>query len=129
MQKELFEWQNECLDIWFRSGCRGIVNAVTGGGKTVLALNAAKRLESSLREHGHKLKIRIIVPKTFLVSQWRAAILEETNARRGDIGCYFGSHKDDPSLRYDLCTEFGPVFPVEAHSRGHTKGLPCPFNR
>ena len=49
MQKELFEWQRECLDIWFRSGCRGIVNAVTGGGKTVLALNAAKRLESSLR--------------------------------------------------------------------------------
>ena len=88
MQKELFEWQRECLDIWFRSGCRGIVNAVTGGGKTLLALNAAKRLESSLREHSHKLKIRIIVPKTFLVSQWRAAILEESDMRLS-LKCQF----------------------------------------
>jgi len=115
LQKELFEWQNECLDIWFRSGCRGIVNAVTGGGKTVLALNAAKRLESSLREQGHKLKIRIIVPKTFLVSQWRAAILEETDARRGDIGCYFGSHKDDPSLRYMIYVLNSARFSLSRH--------------
>jgi len=37
MHKELFDQQRECLDLWFRSGSRGIVSAVTGGGKTVLA--------------------------------------------------------------------------------------------
>jgi len=37
MHKELFDRQRECLDLWFRSGSRGIVSAVTGGGKTVLA--------------------------------------------------------------------------------------------
>jgi len=35
MPKELFNWQRECLDLWFRSDNRGIVSAVTGGGKTV----------------------------------------------------------------------------------------------
>jgi len=40
------------------------------------------------------------VPKTFLVSQWRAAILEETDACHSEIGCYQGAHKDNPALRY-----------------------------
>lgn len=115
MQKELFDWQRECLELWTKSGSRGIVNAVTGGGKTVLALHAATQLESTLRQQGQKLKIRIIVPKTFLVSQWRAAILEETDIRRSEIGCYCGSHKDDPALRYMIYVLNSARFSLSRH--------------
>jgi len=115
LQKELFDWQRECLDLWSRSDNRGIVSAVTGGGKTVLALHGAKLLEETLRRQGRKLKVRIIVPKTFLVFQWKAAILEETDVRRSEIGCYWGSHKDDPALRYMIYVMNSARFSLSRH--------------
>ena len=39
--KTLFPWQQKCLALWFKNGCRGIVNVVTGAGKTLLALGGA----------------------------------------------------------------------------------------
>ena len=48
MKKELYQWQEECLERWFSNNGRGIVQAVTGAGKTFLALTAAARLEKWL---------------------------------------------------------------------------------
>ena len=48
MKKELYQWQEECLERWFSNNGRGIVQAVTGAGKTFLALTAAARLEKRL---------------------------------------------------------------------------------
>ena len=45
-EKNLFKWQRDCLQKWFDNGCRGIVNVVTGAGKTVLALAAAHNLRA-----------------------------------------------------------------------------------
>ena len=39
----LYKWQKECLEEWEKNRCRGIINVITGGGKTVLALSAANR--------------------------------------------------------------------------------------
>ena len=36
--------KEECLNRWQSNGCRGMVQAVTGSGKTFLALTAADRL-------------------------------------------------------------------------------------
>ena len=48
MKNSLYTWQEECLDRWFQNQCRGMVQAVTGSGKTMLALNAIERLEKNL---------------------------------------------------------------------------------
>ncbi len=71
MKISLYPWQEECLDRWFQNQCRGMVQAVTGSGKTLLALNAIERLEKSLPQ---KLHIKIVVPSGSLMHQWNRAI-------------------------------------------------------
>ena len=88
---QLHEWQTECLHIWARSGYRGIVNAVTGSGKTVLALSAVKHLEIV---SGKELRVKIVVPQTFLTGQWKEELKRLLGAKPADIGVYCGSRKD-----------------------------------
>lgn len=85
-----YVWQIECLNAWISNNCRGIVNVVTGAGKTTLALSAIEHLE----KYHANLKIKIIVPQTFLLSQWTHEIIRHTGARRDEIGVYSGKHKD-----------------------------------
>ena len=95
---KLYDWQTECLEIWEKNQCRGIINVVTGAGKTVLALVAAQKLEKA--PGGERLKVKIIVPKTFLVYQWYYALNEMLGAARGDIGKYMGTHKSNSDQKY-----------------------------
>jgi superfamily II DNA or RNA helicase len=88
---------------------------VTGGGKTVLALHGARLLGESLARRGEALKVHVVVPKTFLVSQWRAAILAELGIRRREIGSYQGAHKDDPSLPYMIYVLNSARFSLSRH--------------
>ena len=71
MARQLRRWQAEALAAWEASGCRGIVGAVTGGGKTVFALACIERRkpETAL----------IVVPTVALLDQW----WEETAAHFG----------------------------------------------
>lgn len=73
MSKELYDWQEECLDKWFANNCRGMVQAVTGSGKTLLALTAVSRLEQQL---GQQLRVKIVVPTSTLMRQWNRTLLE-----------------------------------------------------
>ena len=41
--KKLYAWQKECLAAWEENRFRGIINVVTGAGKTYLALAAIER--------------------------------------------------------------------------------------
>lgn len=61
---ELRRWQREALEIWEANHYRGIVGAVTGGGKTIFALAciASRRPETAL----------IVVPTVALLDQWWA---------------------------------------------------------
>ena len=87
----LHNWQSECLEIWERNGFRGIVNAVTGSGKTVFALAALEHLsERETRE----LRVKIVVPQTFLASQWKDEIRRQIGAPASDIGTFSGKQKD-----------------------------------
>jgi len=69
--RQLRRWQAEALAAWEASGCRGIVGAVTGSGKTVFALACIERRkpETAL----------IVVPTVALLDQW----WEETAAHFG----------------------------------------------
>ncbi|MDD3269729.1 MAG: DEAD/DEAH box helicase [Syntrophomonadaceae bacterium] len=101
LRKNLFPWQVECLNVWFQNQGQGIVNVVTGAGKTVLALGAIARLEYALSsEPVHCLKIKIVVPKVFLANQWAQILQDDLAVPREDIGIYSGAHKDLPHRKY-----------------------------
>jgi len=55
-------WQQDALALWNRAGNRGIVEVVTGGGKTIFALSCIKEIgaDTSL----------VIVPTLALLDQW-----------------------------------------------------------
>ena len=95
---QLYDWQTECLDKWTENQYKGIVNVVTGAGKTILALAAVQQLEKAFG--ADDLAIKIIVPKTFLVRQWFKAINESLGVSRDDIGIFLGTHKGKTDRKY-----------------------------
>lgn len=114
MSKELYEWQEECLKRWFENNGRGMVQAVTGAGKTFLALSAAERLD---RMHENRLRIKIVVPTGELMRQWEHSLREflseigkddrdsgrkgkQTEDFRHMIGLRGGGYKARPDYKY-----------------------------
>lgn len=73
MEKPLYPWQEKCLEHWFTNQGRGIVQAATGTGKTLLALTAANRLD---REQNSEMRIKIVVPTGALLRQWDQALVQ-----------------------------------------------------
>lgn len=61
---DLWAWQQEALTAWYANGCRGIVEAVTGTGKTLLGLEAA----AHARADGQRTTV--LVPSIDLQEQW-----------------------------------------------------------
>ena len=102
MSLSLYPWQQSCMEAWFHNKGRGIVQVVTGAGKTFMALSCAHQLDANYQG---KLKIRILVPKTFMVSQWKSFILDQHELfgiERQDIGIWYGLHKDPPDRKVML---------------------------
>jgi superfamily II DNA or RNA helicase len=87
--RELYRWQLDALISWLRCGRRGVIEAVTGSGKTDVAIAAAS---DALRRGRFVL---VVVPSRVLMEQWHgrltAAIPEGRIGRLGDNG------KDVPS--------------------------------
>ena len=69
---ELYKWQQDCLETWKQNRCQGIVNVVTGAGKTFLACAAIEYLQN-IRQG---LRVRIVVPTIALAAQWNEALLD-----------------------------------------------------
>ena len=84
---ELRDWQVDAFAAWAAAGCRGVVEAITGTGKTRLGIAA---IRVALGRGGRAL---VLVPTLDLQDQWcvrlRAAVPE---ARVGRLG---GGHDDD----------------------------------
>lgn len=114
MRKKLYQWQEDCLERWFANNGRGMVQAVTGSGKTLLALTAAGRLEEQL---GRRLHVKIVVPTGALMRQWNRDLREfladsgavgaepdgtgtDAGDLRAKIGLRGGGCKDSPDCRY-----------------------------
>lgn len=66
----LYDWQLAALDLWTANGGQGIIDAVTGAGKTRLAIAA---IGAQLDENG---KAVVVVPTITLLHQWYVAIQE-----------------------------------------------------
>lgn len=97
MKLQLYPWQSECLHTWFKHDCHGIIHVVTGAGKTVMAISAMEQLGRKL---SIPLRVKIVVPQTFLTSQWAGAMQTLAGIPRQEIGYYYGAHKDSPDRPY-----------------------------
>ncbi|MEE8602710.1 DEAD/DEAH box helicase [Euzebya tangerina] len=78
---DLRDWQIDAFAAWATAGCQGVVEAVTGTGKTRLAIAAVR---ACLAQGGRAL---VIVPTLDLLGQWRSQIRTLIpGARVGQLG-------------------------------------------
>ena len=89
---ELYRWQKQCLNAWEENGRRGIVHAVTGAGKTMLALAAIDRMRQQLPE----VRVKLVVPTVALAQQWKTALLHYAPEEAWRPGFFGGGLRDDP---------------------------------
>src|SRR5450432_2617615 len=79
----LYRWQLDALVSWLRCGRRGVVEAVTGSGKTDVAIAATS---DALRRGRFVL---IVVPSRVLMEQWHGrltAAIPDARIGRLEIG-------------------------------------------
>ena len=67
----LRDWQREAFEAWKMAGCRGVVEAVTGTGKTAVGIIAAA--DAALRG----LRTYVLVPTRDLLDQWYKKLTKE----------------------------------------------------
>lgn len=91
----LYDWQRECMDAWERGGRRGIAHVATGAGKTVLALEAIRRV----RRQYPSAVVKIVVPSIPLAHQWKNALLRDGDTAGDRPGFFGGGRRDDPDTK------------------------------
>ena len=87
-----YEWQEKCIAKWFQNQGRGTVKVVTGGGKTLLALAIAERVQNT---KDSELRLAIVVPTIVLMHQWYDALCEHGNLPKEALGRLGDNYKDD----------------------------------
>lgn len=88
---EPYDWQQKCIENWFANNGKGTVKVVTGGGKTLLALAIAQRVQNT---KDSDLRLAIVVPTIVLMHQWYDALLEHGNLPKEAIGRLGDNYKD-----------------------------------
>lgn len=103
-------WQSEALEAWSANAERGIVQAVTGTGKTKVGVAA---ISAELRRGG---RAAVIVPGRELQRQWAAELAEEFPDKR--IGL-LGDGRQDSLASSDV------LVAIVNSARVHALGLPA----
>ena len=85
-----YRWQSEALRCWSDAGGRGVLQVVTGAGKTFLALLAIERLLESHPE----LRVSVLVPTKVLMYQWVMELVRLLGVPPDDVGLRGDGHKD-----------------------------------
>jgi len=89
MKLQLHLWQVKALRAWNSAKRQGIIEAVTGSGKTYVAFGALEQLQAEDR----RLNTLVVVPTVPLMNQWMAKLAKLfPNRRVGRIG---GGFSDD----------------------------------
>jgi superfamily II DNA or RNA helicase len=87
LKYDLRDWQRSAIEEWRANHWHGIVEVVTGGGKTVFAeaciLDRAKAWPN--------LKTLLVVPTVALLDQWHVALQEELGVDPHDLAVFHGS--------------------------------------
>ena len=82
--RKLYRWQFDALVSWVRCGRRGVIEAVTGSGKTEIAIVAAS---DALRRGRFVL---VLVPSRVLMEQWHSRCVQRCRMRRSDASATTG---------------------------------------
>ncbi len=80
------DWQRRALLAWTNNECRGIVDVVTGAGKTAFA----ELCMEYGRSHGLAMRFTIIVPTLALLDQWYVSLTDELGLSKTDLAAYSG---------------------------------------
>ena len=88
---QLHDWQKQCIQKWHDANCRGTVKVVTGGGKTILGLAIAERLQNN---NTADLRVAIVVPTIVLMNQWYDELIDKGNLPKECIGRMGGGYKE-----------------------------------
>jgi superfamily II DNA or RNA helicase len=80
LEGTLYPWQRRAVEAWGENGHRGVVEAVTGAGKTRVGLTAIADAVAS----GHR--VLVVVPTKVLLDQWRGEIERHLRIRAGALG-------------------------------------------
>nr|WP_309131252.1 sigma-70 family RNA polymerase sigma factor [Brevibacterium sp.] len=89
----LWTWQAEALDAWHAARCCGIIEAVTGAGKTVIGITAA------FEAFRLGVKVMVLVPTAELQAQWQRRLLE--TIPQADVGT-LGNGRSDSLQNCDI---------------------------
>lgn len=88
IKSELRTWQKEAFEKWVKEK-RGVIQVVTGGGKTIFAEHCA----TEVLNNDPKVKILILVPTITLQDQWRASLIEDLGVNESEINTPNGRPK------------------------------------
>jgi superfamily II DNA or RNA helicase len=80
-------WQNQAMALW-RQSFKGIVEVVTGAGKTVFA----EMCILAFNEIYPRGRYLIIVPTRSLIDQWYVSLMEDLGASQDQIAVYSGDN-------------------------------------
>ena len=89
LSDDRYAWQRDAISKWVEAGFVGIVQAVTGSGKTYVGIRIIKQLKAKRRD----AQILIVVPTIVLMEQWRERLAACFPGRL--IGMHGGASKDD----------------------------------
>lgn len=90
IMKKLYKWQKNAANQWWSNGFKGVIQAVTGSGKTTMALAIIAELKKRISD----LKVVICVPTTPLLDQWIKFLKEDLQIDSDQIGSYYARSKD-----------------------------------
>ena len=93
-RRDLHRWQREALEAWEAHGCRGLLEAVTGSGKTRFAFEAVRLLEAKSKVH----RTVVVVPTITLMDQWYEEALKFYDSGAASVGRRGDGHRDDFSI-------------------------------
>jgi RNA polymerase primary sigma factor len=90
----LYQWQQDALRAWQARGQRGVVEAVTGTGKTMVGIAAA------LDELGRRGQVVVLVPTVELQRQWATQLASRLPGLRG--AGRMGAAEHDSLVSHDV---------------------------
>jgi RNA polymerase primary sigma factor len=111
---DLWSWQAEALDAWHQAGCRGVVEAVTGAGKTMIGITAAYE---AFRQG---IKVLVLVPTAELQIQWQQRLME--SLPQADVGT-LGNGRQDALSSCDILIAIINSATRGALLREHSQGM------
>lgn len=104
---ELYAWQQEALEAWRTNGHVGVVEAVTGAGKTRVGLAAVKKAWDRGK------RVAIVVPTLELVEQWAASVKSVVDGRY--VATTTAPHGDDWRVLIGTVHTLAKQYPFAEH--------------